>query len=117
MGDTNAPWDPAVLAAIARLAQPGDFAPVIETPTAFYLVKLVERRQARMRPLEEVKDGIAYLVARQKAQRQEQALYDTLEQGLKIRTNLALLESIRPPVNERRPPAGPGAFSAEARTP
>lgn len=117
VGETNASWDPAVLAAISRLSQPGDLGPVIETPTAFYVIKLVERRPASLRPLAEVKDGIAYLVARQKAQQQEQALYDTLKQGLKIRTNYTLLESIRPPANERRPPGGPGTFSADARTP
>lgn len=117
VGDTNAPWDPAVLGAISRLAQSGDFAPVIETPAAFYLVKLVERRPASMRPLAEVKDGIQYLVVRQKEWQQQQALYDGLKQGLKIRTNNALLESIHPPANERRPPGMPGAFSAETSTP
>jgi peptidyl-prolyl cis-trans isomerase C len=117
VGETNAPWHPAVLAAISQLVQPGDLAPVIETPAAFYLVKLVERRPASLRPVEEVKDGIAYLVARQKAQQQEQALYDALKQGLQIQTNYALLESIRPPANERRPPGGPGTFNADARTP
>ncbi len=116
-GDTNAPWDRAVLVAISYLTQSGDFAPVIETPTAFYLVKLVERRPASLRPLAEVKDGIAYLVARQKQEQREQALYQSFKQGLKIRTNYALLESIRPPASESRPPGGPGTFNAEARMP
>ena len=62
VGDTNAPWDPAMLAAVSKLAQPGDLAPVVSTPEAFYLVKLVERQPASVRPLEAVKDGIAYLV-------------------------------------------------------
>ena len=116
-GTTNADWNPAVLAAISKLSQPGELAPVIETPTAFYLIKLVERKPASLRPLEQVKDGIAYLVAREKEQQQEQALYDILKQGLKIRTNHALLESIRPPANEPQPPGGPGAFSAQVKTP
>jgi len=117
VGDTNAPWDAVVLAAISRLTQPGDFAPVIETPTAFYLIKLVERQPANLRPLVEVKDGVKYLAMRRKEQQQQQALYNTLKQGLKIRTNQTLLESIRLPANERRSPAVPGTLSAEARTP
>ncbi len=117
VGVTNSPWAPAVLAAISRLTQPGDFAAVIETPEAFYLARLVERRQASLRPLEGVKDGIEYLVARQKEQEQQQTLYNLLKQGLKIRTNQALLESISLPVTERRPPGVPGRLSAEVRTP
>ena len=117
VGDTNAPWDPAVLAAISRLDQPGDLAPVISTPEAFYLVKLVERQPASARPLETMKDGIAYLVARQKERQQLDDFYAALKQGLKIRTNRALLESICVPVREPRPPGVPVAHSAEARKP
>jgi len=116
VGHTNAPWDPAVLAAISALTQPGDLAPVISTPEAFYLVKLVERQLAKVRPLETVKDGIAYLVSRQKEQQQLDDFHTSLKQGLKIRTNHALLETIHVPVIERRPPGAPLAHNAEART-
>ena len=117
VGDTNVPWSPAVLSAISRLAQPGDFAQVIETPAAFYLVRLVERQPPSMRPLNDMKDGIGYLVARQKEEQQQQAFYDRIGHELNVRTNHALVESIRLPVNQLRPPGGPSAFSAEARTP
>jgi len=116
-GDTNAPWPPAVLEAIYELKQPGDCGPVIETPKAFYLVKLIERRPDRLRPLDEVKEGIKYLVAREKEEHQAQALYNRFRQGLEIRTNAALLESIRKPVNENRPPGTPGTFNPETRAP
>ena len=114
VGDTNVPWAPALLAAIFQLAQPGDLAPVIETPTVFYLVKLVERRSASMRPLEEVKDGIEYLVFREKEQQQQEALYAELKQGFKIRTNQALLESIELPARKLQPPGLPAGPTAQA---
>lgn len=116
-GDTNAPWDPAVLEAAFKLAEPGDLAPVVSTPEAFYLVKLVERQPAHLRPFEKVKDGIAYLVARQKQQQQLDEFYTVLKQGLKIQTNQTLLESIRVPVTQSQPPGVPGTRRAEARTP
>jgi len=116
--DTNTVWDPAVMAAILKLKVPEELAPVIETPTAFYLVKLVERRPARARPLPDVKAGIEWLVARERAEQQEQAFYNALKQGLQIRTNHALLEAIPLPAkNPGAPPAGPGAPSGEARKP
>lgn len=108
VGATNTEWPPAVMAALDALAQPGDTSPVIETPTAFYLVRLVERQPATMRPLEEVKDGVAYLVARQKEQERQEALHAALRKGMNIRINQALLESITVPRPETRPPGVPG---------
>lgn len=112
--DTNPPWDPAVLAAVFKLTRPGDLAPVIETATAFYLVKLVERRPASTQPLEEVKAGIEYRIARQKAQRQLDDFHTALRQGLKIRVNEALLDSIEVPAQNSQPPGMPGGLTARA---
>jgi len=124
VGPTNIAWDPAVPAAIFKLENPGDLAPVIETPTAFYLIKLIERRPAQLRPLADVKAGVEWLAAREKEHQQEQALYNALKQGLEIRTNQALLEAIRlsaggspPGGSPPGPPAGPGPLNAGARKP
>lgn len=104
VGDTNAPWDSAVLTALAELTEPGNLAPVIETPEGFSLVKLMERQPASLRPIAEVRDGIEYWVTREKQERQQQALYTELKQGLNIRTNLALIESIMTPSEPPPPP-------------
>ena len=114
LGATNLVWPPAVTEAIFKLSQPGEIGPVIETPTTFYLIKLVERRPASLRPLAEVKDGVAYLVARQKEQQQQEELQAALRQGMDIRINQAALDSISAPPHQPTPPGGPVGPSARA---
>jgi len=109
VGDTNSGWAPALLGAIFKLSQPGEFSPVIETPGAFYVVKLIESQPAEVRPLEEVKAGIEYSLLREKAQQQQEQLYAAFRQGVPVWTNLALLESVPAPAPEPLPPRVPGA--------
>src|SRR5688500_17513427 len=47
-------WPSSVIEAAFALNQRGEFAPVITTSEACYLVKLIERKEAGHRPLEEV---------------------------------------------------------------
>jgi parvulin-like peptidyl-prolyl isomerase len=108
VGVTNSEWPPVVVEALFKLSQPGETSPVIETPAAFYLVKLVERQPAKLRPLAEVQDGVAYLVARQKEQQRQEELHAMLKQGLNIQINQALLDSISVPRQDTRPPGVPG---------
>ncbi len=115
VGVTNNEWPPAVTEAIFNISRPGEISPVIETPAAFYVVKLIERLPASVRPLAEVKDGVVYLVARQKEQQQQDKLLTALKQGLDIRINRALLESISVPARETKPPGLPGGQTAQAR--
>jgi len=107
-GETNTGWPPPVLTAISNLKEPGDLAPVVETPTAFFLIKFIERHPATMRPLPDVKTGIEYLLARDKERQQQQALYAELKQELKVKSNEALLNSIKVPTQGSEPPGLPG---------
>jgi parvulin-like peptidyl-prolyl isomerase len=116
-GDTNGGWDRSLLAAISGLEKPGEFGPVISTPSAYYVIRLVERQAASMRPLETVKDGVAYLAAREKERKTREEIYGTLAKGLRIHTNQALLQAIRVPATALKPPASPGTASTETRTP
>jgi hypothetical protein len=102
-GKTNSPWHPSVLSGVSQLKQPGEISPVIETPTAFYLVKLIERQSATMRPLKEVQEGIKYLIIREKERGQQEAAYVALRQGLTIRTNHALIDAIQAPASNISP--------------
>jgi parvulin-like peptidyl-prolyl isomerase len=111
-GVTNTEWPSAVREALFALAQPGDVSPVIETPTAFYLAKLVERQAAKVRPLDEVKEGVAYLVRQQEEHQRQQELQARLNQGFDIRINQALLESIASPQTNPKPPGWPGGPSS-----
>jgi peptidyl-prolyl cis-trans isomerase C len=117
VADPSTPYDPAIAAAIAKLTQPGEFAPVIETATAFYLVRLIERQPAKMRPLTEVQDGIAYRVGREKEQAQQEDFFARAKQGLPIRINHPLLDAIAVAPERTRPPVGPGATTQFRREP
>ena len=116
VGATNTEWPPAVAEALFKLSQPGEISPVIETPAGFYLVKLTERQAANVRPLQDVKEGVKYLVARQKEQQRQEELYAALKQGINIRINQPLLESISVPTHESKPPGVPGGPTAQARS-
>jgi len=95
--NTNSPWHLSVMSGLRQLKQPGEISPVIETPTGFYLVKLIERQAATMRPLKEVQEGIEYLVIREKERGQQDAAYAALRHGLAIRTNRALIDAVQVP--------------------
>jgi parvulin-like peptidyl-prolyl isomerase len=107
-GATNTTWPKPVIEAMFQLSNPGDLSPVIETPTAFYLVKLMEKQPAKQRPLEDVREGIQYLVAREKEQQRREALWTRAQQGLPIRINQDLLNSISWPARTVPPPVLPG---------
>ena len=115
-GITNEAWPSAVLEALFTLSQPGEISSVIETPTAFYLVRLVEKHPAKLRSLEEVKDGVAYLISRQKAQQQQEQLYSALKQGLSVEINQVLLDSVPVSAKASQPPGVPGGSSAPAQS-
>ena len=117
VGATNSEWPAAVTEALSRLSQPGEISPVIATPAGFYLVKLAERQAANVRPLEDVKEGVKYLVARQKEQQRQEELYAALKQGIGIRINQPLLDSLPVPVRETRPPDLPGGPIARVNIP
>jgi len=104
-------WPSPVMEAVSRLAQPGDLSPVVETPTAYYLLKLIARQPASRRPVQQVQAGIEYLVSREKARKQEEAMYLRLQHGLDVRINQALLESLNSTVPLPSPPtlSGQGA--------
>jgi hypothetical protein len=96
----------AAQAALWKLATPGELAPVVETPSACYLIRLIERSPAAVRPLRELRDGIHYLVLQEKQQQRKDGLFSQFVQGLPIKTNLALLDSIQPQQNEATAPSG-----------
>jgi parvulin-like peptidyl-prolyl isomerase len=113
VGTTNTVWPGAVMEALFKLARPGDISPVVETSTAFYMVKLVARRPAQKRPLPEVQAGIVYLIQRDKEQQIRDSLGARARQGLAIRVNEALLEKISLPTTVKMPPTFPSPATAQ----
>lgn len=114
LGQTNTEWPGAVMTALFQLTHPGEISPVIETPAAFYLVKVIEMQPARIRALAEVREGIAYLLAREQERQQQETLHAAAKQGLPIRINPALLYTIPAPTKPT-PPAFPGVATTQAR--
>lgn len=96
---TNAHWPAAVVEAASALVAPGDFASVVETENGLYIARLIQKRSASRRPLEEVREGIRYLITREKQQQTERRFYEQLSAGVPININRGLLESISVPSN------------------
>ena len=108
-GNTSGRWPGAVIKAAFALSQPGEFAPLVATENGFYIVRLTERVAARLRPIEEVRDGIAYQLTTEKRQRVQRDFVERMKSGLRIEINASLLESIpsRAPLREEKPPVLP----------
>ena len=111
--------DPALVAALLAVEQPGGLAPVVTTDQGFYVVKLLERQPVRARPLSEVAEGIRYLLTRQAEDRREQEFYAAMKAGLSIRINHDVLKEMNPPaaVGTLLPPRGPESVSAQIKDP
>jgi parvulin-like peptidyl-prolyl isomerase len=104
-------WDAAVVDAAFALKSAGDISPVIQTANRLCLVKLIEKKVAGCRPLEEVAEAIRYKLALEKRHRQQEEFHEAMTAGLKIEINRALLETISAPPSppHAAPPALPGS--------
>ena len=101
--------DPAVIEGLFALKTPGEFAPLIVTENGAYVVKLLEKQQPSIRSFAELKEEIRFLAARQRQEQRDKELHASLREGLGIRINHQLLESIAPPsaTTNETPPAMP----------
>lgn len=100
--------DPALAEALLKLAAPGEFAPLVETARGFYIARLIEKREAQVQPLDQVREALRYQLSRRRVQEAERDFYETVKDGLDIRINRAVLGAVAPRVtDEDVPPAGP----------
>lgn len=106
----NNGWDKEVIEALSALKTPGEVSPVIATPTGFYIVKLMEKKEGAIRPLNEVKDIIRYQILTDKKNRAEQEFYEKLKAKVNVSVNSELLKTMEAPDAGVRlePPALPG---------
>ena len=102
-------WPSPVIAAAFALDKAGDLSPVVTTSNACYLVKLIDRKTAGHKPLEEVAQAIRYELAVQNRHRTQDEFYKAAKADLKIEINHALLNSIPIPISQpiSTPPALP----------
>ncbi|MBI1841616.1 MAG: peptidyl-prolyl cis-trans isomerase [Verrucomicrobia bacterium] len=102
-------FDPAVHAAIARLKEPGELAPLTTTSNGAYIIRLIARKPAASRPLAEVAEGLRYQIVRKKTDDLQKARLARLVEGVEVRVNESVLRSATLPAGEpTRPPPGPG---------
>jgi parvulin-like peptidyl-prolyl isomerase len=113
--ENSGAWETAVVDALFSLPEPGAVAPLVATPRGFYIVKLVDRRPASVKPLEQVRETLSYQLKRAKEQQNEQEFYEGMKAGLDIQINRPLLESIVLPTQPDGPPRTPGTQTAQIR--
>jgi len=104
---------PAVVEALFTLRNSNDITPLVETAEGFHVVKLLGRQPATVRPLAAVSEAIRYQITRQKEEQRQRDFYATMKEGLDIRINRVLLESISPPARNDAPPQTPGGHTAQ----
>lgn len=106
-------WEAPVRDALLALREPGQFAPLIETPRGFYVLKLLERREASWQPIAEVRELLRHELARKKVQDAEHAFQAQVKSGLEIRIHQERIQSIELPPLESHPPSLPGVKTAQ----
>jgi peptidyl-prolyl cis-trans isomerase C len=106
-------WPDKVMEAVFSLKETGNVSPVITTPTGYYLVKLMERRESAPRPYAAVKERIRHQLLTQKKAEVEREFYEQLKERVPVRVDHARLEAIEPPMvgtdkEAKQPPGLPG---------
>ena len=103
-------WDKEVIEALSALKTPGEISPVVTAPTGFYIVKLMEKKESAIRPLNEVRDIISYQIVTDKRNKVEKEFFEKLKAKVNVSVNSDLLKTIDIPDAGRKlePPALPG---------
>lgn len=96
-------WTAEVVEAAFALAAAGDVAEV-DTANGRYLVRLIERRPAAIRPLADMADGIRRELVRRRQAARREAFYAGLRRQIAVEVDAAKLDGVGPPA-EPRPPA------------
>lgn len=104
-------WDKSVIDAIFALEEPGDISPVITTNKGIYIVKLMEKKEGKVRSLAQVKHDIKKKLSLNNRKKAQEAYYQSIKKGFEIKINKDLLKSIefrkKKPISKGRPPAFP----------
>ena len=108
----NVRWEAAVRDAAFSLTHVGEISPVIQVGDGFYLLKLMERKNAEVAALSAVSPRIEREL-RERLRRESRASFDEeLKRGLRIEIDKVALRGIQPPLTPSRgttsqPPQGP----------
>ena len=84
-------WDASIVKALWSIPKPGGYAPVIETPDGFHVIRLTEVKAAGAKSLAEVSEAIRYQLRQAKREQLTAVFHARMSAGLDIRTNTAVL--------------------------
>ncbi len=103
-------WPQAVVSSLFALEKPAVLSPVIETPGGFYLIKLIEDRPARMRPLEELKPRVVFELQQEKRGLVRKDFFAGLASRIPVETFPHRLETLVDGLGQenKRPARNPG---------
>jgi len=91
-------WESGVLAAGFALEKPGDISDIVATDSGLYLVKLTDKQESAVTPLEKVKARIRHKMMLEKQRATEKAFKEEMRNATVIETYPENLENIR--INE-----------------
>ena len=109
-GSIDGRRDKKVSEALFALKAPGQVSPVISAADGYYIVKLMEIKDAAVKPFAEVKDGVRYQVVQDKKKKLEVEFVEQLKSRIPVTVNSALLQAIPQPAEGK--PSGPPALPA-----
>jgi len=111
VGDASLPWAASVTEAAFGLTRPGDCASLVETPSGFYIVRLLDKQAGRVRAFDDVKEAIAYQVSQQQREQRQQAFLEEMQRGIRVEKHPDFLKHINTTEQafEAAPPPIPGS--------
>lgn len=98
-GQTPPSWPKELADAAFILQTTGVVAPLVEAGGSFYVLKLLERQAAGVRPLVEVRDRIVHTLKEQQRVANEERFYAEQRAGLNIEINQAALQAVPLPAS------------------
>ncbi len=87
-------WPRELADAAFGLETPGALAPLVAAGGSFYIVTLLERQPAGVRPLAEVRDRIGHVLKEQQRRLQEAQFYSEQRAGVNVEVNAAALAAV-----------------------
>jgi peptidyl-prolyl cis-trans isomerase C len=93
-GQTPPSWPKELADAAFTLQTAGVIAPLVEAGGSFYVIKLIERQAAGVRPLAEVRDRIVYKLKEQQRVANEERFYAEQKAGVNVEINQAALQAV-----------------------
>jgi parvulin-like peptidyl-prolyl isomerase len=93
-GQTPPSWPKELADAVFSLETAGVIAPLVEAGGSFYILKLIERQAAGLRPLAEVRDRIVHKLKEQQRIANEERFYAEQRTGVTVEINQAALQAV-----------------------